>query len=124
MKGNPEIRKQLPPDTILRFWKPVIKDSYFYPNQDYEVGKTYEFDDYETDERINNGKGKKSNVGTLLWCLQNHRDVEEFIEVEFQVKDIIAIPYATTGNFGIRRFKVIRKVKREEAEKILKKEVI
>ena len=115
--------KMLPSDTILHFWKPVIKDSYFYSNQDYEVGKTYEFDDYETDERLDWGKGRKSNVATLLWCLQNHRDIEEFVEVEFKVKDIIAIPYTTAGNFGVRKFKVVRKVKREEAEKILKKEV-
>lgn len=113
--------KMQPPDTILYFWKPIIpEDSHFYDHQNYEVGKTYLVDDYEVDERILECKGKKSTVATLLWCLQNHRDAKEFIEVEIKIKDIVAIPFATSGEFTVKKFKVVRKITREQGEKLLK----
>jgi len=60
-------------------------------------------------------------VATLMWCLKNSifRDNIDLIEVEFNISDIVAVPYFTDGKFRVKRFKVLRKISREEGEKIL-----
>lgn len=111
-------------DTVLRFWK-YVKDNKSPIQTDtpifYEVGKTYREEDFDTDEKEECGSGL--NVATIQWCIQNSlndKDVD-FIEVEFKVKDIVAVPYFTDGKFRVKKLKVIRKLTREEAIKEFKK---
>ncbi len=82
------------------------------------MDKEYEFDDYSADEQESCAKG--GNVATLVWCLKDSSVADEFIEVEFKVSDIVAIPYATDGKFRVKRFKVIRKINRADAVDWLK----
>ena len=113
--------KLLPKNTILNYWK-YLKNGKS-PIQDnkieYKVGKTYTEKDFDTDETKNCGKGL--NVGTLMWCLKydNSPDIE-LIEVQFKVSDIVAIPYFTDGKFRVKQLKVLRKISRQKAEKLLK----
>jgi len=95
-----------------------------YKNFKYEIGKTYQIktSDCETDETILCGPGL--NVATLEWCL---RDTNccinpniSYIEVEFDPKDIVAIPYNSDGKFRVKKLKVIRKLSEKELEKALK----
>jgi uncharacterized protein YjbI with pentapeptide repeats len=110
--------KMQPKETILHYWKylnngksPIQTDNPIF----YEVGKTYTEKKLDKDEFNECGEGL--NVATLQWCLQNtigNNDVD-FIEVEFKVKDIIAIPYFTDGKFRVKKLKVLRKLTRQEA---------
>ena len=111
--------KLLPPNTTLRYWKYLIDGVSPYRSCTYKVGKIYKFKDYDKDERITCSKG--GNVATLMWCLQDCLYANEFIEVEFKVKDIAAIPFATDGKFRVKKFKVIRKINRKQALKLLRK---
>jgi len=79
----------------------------------YQIGKIVKVDDYDEDERILCGKG--INVATLEWCRRMREDSPleippKILEVEFDAKDIVAIPYTTDGKFRIKRCKVIREV--------------
>ena len=110
--------KGQPPETVLRFWKYLKNGKSPYQHFKYEVDKEYEFDDYSADEQESCAKG--GNVATLVWCLKDSSVADEFIEVEFKVSDIVAIPYATDGKFRVKRFKVIRKINRADAVDWLK----
>ena len=48
-------------------------------------------------------------------------NADEFLEVEFKVKDIIAIPFGTDGKFRVKELRVLRKINRKQAVEILKK---
>lgn len=111
--------KLLPEDTTLTFWKYLRGGLSPYQNMKYEVGKEYKFKDYDSDENKQCGLG--GNVATLMWCLKDNLDVDEFIEVEFKVEDIVAIPYISDGKFRVKKFKVLRKINRKEAVRLLKK---
>jgi len=111
--------KLLPKNTILTFWKYLIGGLSPYQDAKYEIGKEYKFKDYDSDENKQCGLG--GNVATLMWCLKDNLDVDEFIEVEFKVKDIVAIPYISDGKFRVKKFKVLRKINRKEAVRLLKK---
>jgi hypothetical protein len=112
--------KLLPKTMKLRFWKYLEKDGMSpFQGFKYEVEKTYSFKEYDKDERTTCSKG--GNVATLMWCLCNSHSCHEYVEVEFAVKDIVAIPYATDGKFRVKKLKVLRKINRKEAEKLLKK---
>ena len=113
--------KLLPKNTKLRFWKYLTNGKSPYQNFEYEVGKTYKFDKYDEDE--NNLCSYGGNVATLMWCLKDNPNADEFIEVEFQVKDIVAIPFATDGKFRVRKFKVIKKYTRKQVLDLLKKKM-
>ena len=93
------------------------------PYQDfkYEIGKEYSVKKYNTDETELCGEGL--NVATLEWCLRNSmKDLDMvYIEVEFESKDIVAIPFFTDGKFRVRKFKVIRKVPIKELQAIVGK---
>jgi len=116
---NLYILKLMPSKTVLTAWKYIINGKSPYQYSVYEVGKTYKEKDYCTDEQELCGKGL--NVATLQWCLRDNRKEDiELLEVEFKVSDIIAIPYATNGKFRVRRMKVLRKITRKQAEKLLK----
>ena len=77
----------------------------------YEIGKVVKEDNYDPDERVLCSRG--INVATLEWCLKNGKIGYRLLEVEFTAKDIVAIPYATDGNFRVKRCKVIREIKEE-----------
>jgi hypothetical protein len=107
--------KMQPKDTVLRAWKYLKDGKSPYKRHPYTVGEEYTFDDALNDERELCGPG--GNVATLPWCMRDDAHANEFIEVEFQVKDIAAIPYTSDGKFRVKRFKVLRKLTREEATK-------
>ena len=110
--------KLQPLKTKLRFWKYLISGKSPYQGFEYEAGKEYFFEDCDSNEGRECGKG--GNVATLMWCLQdNSSDEIELIEVEFTAKDIIAIPFQTDGKFRVRKFKVLRKISRAEGKRIL-----
>ena len=111
--------KLLPKNTILTYWKYLIGGLSPYQDAKYEIGKEYKFKDYDSDENKQCGLG--GNVATLMWCLKDNLAVDEFIEVEFKVKDIVAIPYISDGKFRVKKFKVLRKINRKEAVRLLKK---
>ncbi len=113
--------KQMPGITRIFLFKYLTKDKES-PLSDnkikYEVGKTYEVTDYESDERIACGKGL--SVATLQWCYQNNNYTNAiFIECEFKVSDIIAIPYCTNGKIRVKKLKVTRELTLEEVKEIL-----
>ena len=92
------------------------------PYQDfkYEIGKTYEVKEFDTDEFNECGKGL--NVATLEWCLKdtNFSLDKTYIEIEFDPKDIVAIPYFTDGKFRVKKLKVIKKVPKKQLKELLK----
>ena len=109
--------KLLSSDTKFTFWKYLVDGKSPYQHFKYDVGKKYEFEDCNEDEQELCGKG--GNVATLMWCLRDGYNTDEFIEVEFQVKDIVAIPYFTDGKFRVKQFKVLRKINRKEAIELI-----
>jgi len=95
----------------IRAFKLVNKnyEGVFQGGVKYEIGKTIEEDNYDTDERILCARGL--NVATLEWCLERKGKGNIILEVEFTAEDIVAIPYATDGKFRLKRCKVIREIK-------------
>jgi len=112
------ILKMLPAETKLRAWKYLVKGKSPYQHIEYVIGEKYSCDDFESDERILCAAGL--NVATLQWCLYDNYSADEFIEVEFPVSAIIAIPFATDGKFRVKEFTVLRQIDRAEAEAFLK----
>ena len=113
--------KMQPRNFKLRAWK-YLKDGLSpYQNFEYKVGKIYIFKEYDKNE--NNSCGCGGNVATLTWCLKDNMKADEFIEVEFLAKDIIAIPFGTDGKFRLKKFKVIKKIDRKKAAELLKKKM-
>jgi len=109
--------KMQSPETKLKAWKYLLNNSTspFYEYR-YKVGKTYTEKIYSTDEKLDCSMG--FNVATLQWCLKNNEHkTGKFIEVEFSAKDIIAVPFATDGEFRVKKLKVLRKLTRKQAEK-------
>jgi len=50
--------------------------------------------------------------------LKDNLKADEFIEVEFNTKDMI-VPYFSDGKFRTKKFTVLRKINRKEAIKII-----
>jgi len=90
-----------------------------YQHFEYEIGKTYTEKNCDTDERFLCGKGL--NIATLEWCLRetNCDLTKTYIIVEFDPKDIVAIPYNSDGKFRVRKFKVVRKLTKKELQKAI-----
>ena len=105
--------------TILKAWKYLLNGKSPYQFHSYEVGKVYKFDDMNEDKYELCGKG--GNIATLNWCLKNNLQADEFIEVEFDTKDLI-VPYFTDGKFRTKKFKVLRKLNRKRAINLIKGE--
>ncbi|KKN59955.1 hypothetical protein LCGC14_0537050 [marine sediment metagenome] len=105
---------------ILRYQKGKLRA--FRWQTKYEVGKTYKEAIKNCDKDEGNSCGRGLNLATLEWCLQdtNFDLSKTYVEVEFDVKDIIAIPYASDGKFRVQKFRVIRKIPKEELRKIIK----
>ncbi len=106
----------------IRAWKYVKSDGsnpYNQFSEKYEVGKTYTEDNFNADEFQNCGTG--FNVATLRWCYHDSGDAEnQYLEIEFTAKDIVAIPYTTDGKFRVKKMKILRRITRKEAEDLLK----
>ena len=71
----------------------------------YEIDKTYEVEDANTDETIECGTG--INLATLDWCLKEYKEGYKIMIAEFEAKDIAAIPTATDGKFRVHRCKIV-----------------
>ena len=110
--------KLLPANTVLTFWKYLKNGKSPYQSSTYQVGKVYKFDDCSTNEQLSCESG---NVATLMWCLKDNLKTNEFLKVEFKVKNIGAIPYTTDGKFRVKKFKVLGKFTRKQALNILNK---
>jgi len=94
-----------------------------YKDFSYEIGKTYSLKKEECvyDEMIHCGAG--FNVATLDWCLVDslHKINDyNYIEVEFDPKDIVAIPYNTNGKFRVKKMKVLRQLTIKELQEAIK----
>ena len=86
----------------------------------YKVGKVITEKDCNFDEFEQCGAGL--NVATIEWCLrETSQDLDRtYIEIEFDPKDIVAIPWGTDGKFRVSKLKVLRKLTKKELEKYLK----
>ena len=73
----------------------------------YEVGKSYEVKDADTNADQDCGAG--INVATLQWCLQSWQEGYKVLIVEFTAKDIACIPNGTDGKFRLYRCDVVAK---------------
>ncbi len=92
-----------------------------YEHFQYEIGKEYICENYNTDERILCSRG--FNIATLEWCLQNTGcNITDYvyIEVEFLAEDIVAIPYNSDGKFRVKKMKIVRQIPKEELEELIK----
>jgi hypothetical protein len=89
---------------------------------DYKIGKTVKLNKKDCDysELVECGKGL--HVATLEWCIREHGD-KPVIEVEFDPKDIVSIPYATDGKFRIKKLKVLRVVPEKEIKKYAERKI-
>jgi len=106
----------------IRAWKYVKADGsnpYNQFSEKYEVGKTYNAIENNFDEHQNCGTG--FNVATLCWCYHDSKNTKnQYLEIEFTAKDIVAIPYTTDGKFRVKKMKILRRITRKEAEELLK----
>jgi hypothetical protein len=71
----------------------------------YEIGESYAVEDADTDERVSCGAG--INVATLGWCLKERQPGYRILIVEFEAKDIAAIPIGNDGKFRLHRCTVV-----------------
>jgi len=94
----------------VRAYKLVTAEGYgpFNGGVHYEVGKTVECEDADTDPDSQCAAG--INVATLDWCLVNWREGYRVLLVEFAARDIASIPTATDGKFRLSKCRVVREV--------------
>ena len=71
----------------------------------YTIGETIEVSDANTSQNIHCAAG--INVATLPWVLRNWCVGWRVLIVEFEAKDIAAIPTATDGKFRLFRCTVV-----------------
>jgi len=91
-------------------------------NIEYKVGKVLEETNYNTSELDDCGAGL--NVATLEWCIRNNTSASNvYIEVEFDPKDIVSIPYTTDGKFRVSKLKVLRILDSKEIEACRNREI-
>lgn len=74
----------------------------------YEVGKSYEVNDANTDETESCGAG--INVASLDWCIREWRRGWRVLLVEFQPEDIACIPIGSDGKVRLHRCTVVREL--------------
>ena len=80
----------------------------------YEVGKTYEVAEANTNEHEPCGAG--INLATIDWCLNERQRNYRLLLCTFNPEDIAAIPYGTDGKFRVTKCKVVREVDWKEVE--------
>ena len=105
-------------NTKLRAWKYLRGGKSPYRGCSYLPGETYTEVVFNSDCRDQCAAGL--NVATLQWCLNDSADSNEFAEVSFYARDIVAIPLVTDGKFRVKKLKVERIITRAEAEALLK----
>ena len=71
----------------------------------YEIGKSVSVADANTDPTEHCAAGV--NVATLDWCMREWKSGYRILVVEFEAKDIAAIPTATDGKFRLHRCDVV-----------------
>jgi hypothetical protein len=71
----------------------------------YEIGGTVEVLDANTDPQEHCAAG--INVATFDWCIREWREGYRILVIEFEAKDIAAIPTATDGKFRLFRCAVV-----------------
>ena len=77
----------------------------YYPGITYEIGKTIEVENADTDTTIHCSTG--ISLATLDWCMKEWQEGYKILIIEFEAKDIAAIPTATDGKFRVHRCKVV-----------------
>jgi Pentapeptide repeats (8 copies) len=71
----------------------------------YEIGGVYEVEDANTD--IHEDCGSGIHVATLDWCLSHWQDGYHVLIVEFEAKDIAAIPIGTGGKIRLKSCRIV-----------------
>ena len=71
----------------------------------YEIGKTYDVADANTEESEQCAAG--INLATLDWCLREWRGGYRILVVEFTAADIACVPIGSDGKFRVHRCKII-----------------
>ncbi len=71
----------------------------------YKKGGIASVKNANTDDTVHCGSG--INIATLDWCMKEWREGYRILIVEFEAKDIAAIPIATDGKFRVHRCKVV-----------------
>jgi hypothetical protein len=91
----------------IRAYKLVTKEcrGIFYPSIEYQVQCEVSVEDASTDNNVECAQG--ISVATLDWCLANWRPTYKILVVEFEAKDIAAIPTTGSGKFRLHRCTVI-----------------
>jgi hypothetical protein len=91
----------------IRAYKLVTADGYgpFNGGVLYEAGISVEELEADTDPNEHCGAG--INVATLDWCIREWRETYRILVVEFEAKDIAAIPVATDGKIRLFRCDVV-----------------
>ena len=74
----------------------------------YEIGKSYEVKNANTDEATDCGAG--INVATLDWCMKEHQKGYRILKAKFTAEDIAAIPTGTDGKFRLFRCQIVGEV--------------
>jgi hypothetical protein len=98
----------------IRAYKLVTKhgDGPFNSGITYEIGKSYEVADANTNEFIDCGSG--INLCTLDWALKEWRPGYRILIAEFTREDIAAIPVASDGKFRVWRCAIVGEKNLEE----------
>jgi hypothetical protein len=78
----------------------------------YEIGEAYEVENADTD--AGNDCGAGINVATLDWCLRRWLKGRRVLVVEFEARDIAAIPTASDGKLRLHRCTVVGEKTLEE----------
>jgi len=78
----------------------------------YEIGKTYEVKDADTNEQNECGKG--INLATLNWCLREYKKGYKILMAEFTKEEIAAIPIGSDGKFRVSKCKIVGEKNLEE----------
>ena len=91
----------------IRAYKLVLSNGYGPYNGGiyYEVGKHYSVDNANQD--VNELCGAGINVALLPWCIREWIPTYRILIVEFEAKDIAAIPTTTDGKFRLHRCDVV-----------------
>ena len=86
----------------------------------YELGIMKEEKDFDND--IFHLCGKGINLATLEWCIRDcgmDIDTNIFVEFEFEVCDIVALPFNSDGKFRVKKATPIRKLTKTELKKYI-----
>lgn len=108
------LRNQKNPIIAYKYLTKDMKSPINGKKIEYKIGKIVEEKDCNFNEFESCGAGL--NVATLEWCLKENNGNTDttYIEVEFDPKDIVAIPWGTDGKFRVSKLKVLRKLTKKD----------